>query len=420
MIPRMNAPRRPRGLTTRILHADRLGGVEHGAAHKPMHPSAAFSFGSAAELVAVFQGEKPGSVYARQGNPTTAALEAKISLLEEARATACFATGMGAVSAVFLTLLKAGDHLVASRYLFGNTNSVMETLQGLGIEVTLVDATEAAHVAGALRPETRMVFVETIANPRTQVADLAGIGALCAERGLLYVVDSTLTPPVMFRARDVQAGLVVHSLSKAISGHGNVLGGAVCDTGLFDWAVYPNILPVYRKGPSVAWGLLQIRKKGLRDMGATLRAEDAHRIATGAETLTLRVPRTCDNALQLAQWLEARPEVARVHYPGLPSHAQHERAAALFGGRFGALMAFELQPGIDPLAFLDALKVAIVSSHLADNRTLAIPVAPTIFWEAGPERRAEMGIADGLIRLSVGIEEIDDLLADFEQALRAV
>jgi O-acetylhomoserine (thiol)-lyase len=407
------------GLTTRLLHADRLGGVEHGSAHKPIHTAVAFGYQSARDLAAVFQGEKAGYAYARQGTPTGAALETKISLLEDARATACFGTGMAAIAAVMVALLRSGDHVVSSQFLFGNTNSLVQTLQGLGIEVSLVDATEAAAVEQALRPNTRLVFVETIANPRTQVADLAGIGALCAQRGLLYVVDSTLTTPAVFRPRSVQAGLIVHSLSKGICGHGNALGGAVCDTGLFDWERFPNILDTYRKGDPATWGLQQIRKKGLRDFGGALRAEDAHRIAVGAETLFLRVERACANALALAQWLELHPRIHRVYYPGLESHPQHQRAKALFCG-FGPLLSVELRPGIDHYDFLDALRLPILSSHLADNRTLAIPVASTIYYEAGAERRAAMGIADGLIRLSVGIEDIEDLRADFAQALDAV
>ena len=409
----MNKP----GLTTRILHADRLGGVEHGAAHKPLHTAVAYGYPSARELAAVFQGEKAGFVYARQGNPTTAALETKISLLEEARASITFGTGMAAIGAIFFALLREGDHVVASQFLFGNSYSLMLTLQRMGIGVTLVDATDAGAVAAAVRPETRIVFVETIANPRTQVADLAGIGELCAERGLVYVVDSTLTTPALFRPRDVRASLVVHSLSKGIAGHGDALGGAVCDTGLFDWAGFPNILDTYRKGDPAGWGIQQVRKKGLRDLGGSLRAEDAHRIATGAETLELRVARTSANALALAQWLAQQPQVARVQYPGLASHAQHARAAALFRG-FGPLLSFELQAGISHLDFLDALRLVILSSHLADNRTLAIPVADTIFFEMGPQGRAAMGIADSLIRVSVGIEDIDDLRADFAQALQ--
>lgn len=405
---------------TRLLHADRLGGVEHGALHKPLHIAAAFNYPTARDLVEVFQGNQAGHVYARQGNPTVNALEAKVTLLEDAKGTATFATGMAAITAVFLALLRAGDHLVCTRFLFGNTNSLMQTLQQLGVDVTFVDATEAANVRAALTPATRMVFVETIANPVTQVADLDGIGRVCQDAGVLYVVDSTLTTPLLVKGRDIGAGLVVHSLSKSIGGHGNALGGAVVDTGLFDWSGYANILPPYKKGPAEKWGLLQVKKKGLRDMGGTLRAEDAHRIAVGAETLALRLRRACDNALALAAWLEQQPAIGRVYYPGLASHAQHERAARLFTGGFGLLMSFELRDGIDALAFLDALQLVIVSSHLADNRTLAIPVAQTIYYEMGPERRADMGIAEGLIRLSVGIEDVEDLKADFAHALAAV
>jgi len=405
-----------RGLTTQILHADRLFGAEHGATHKPLHVSAAFGYDTAAELAAVFQGDRSGHVYARQGNPTSQALEQKVTLLEGGVGTVCFATGMGAIASLLFALLKRGDHVVASQFLFGNTSSLLQTLETLGCQVTLVDATVADHVAAAIRPETRIVFAETIANPRTQVADLEGIGRVCAERGILYVVDNTMTTPYLFRPSQVKAGLVVNSLTKSISGHGNALGGAVTDTGLFEWAAFPNIQASYKKGAPKTWGLLQIRKKGLRDMGATMGAEAAHRIATGAETLALRMDRACENALKLCAWLEAQPQVARVHYPGLASHAQHDKARQWFRA-FGALMSFELKEGHDTFAFLDALQLVIKSSHLGDNRTLAIPVAQTIFWEMGLERRQRMGIAESLIRVSVGIEDFIDLRADFAQAL---
>jgi len=405
-----------RGLTTQILHADRLFGAEHGATHKPLHVSAAFGYDTAAELAAVFQGDRSGHVYARQGNPTSQALEQKVTLLEGGVGTVCFATGMGAIASLLLALLKRGDHIVASQFLFGNTSSLLQTFETLGCQVTLVDATVADHVAAAIRPETRIVFAETIANPRTQVADLEGIGRVCAERGILYVVDNTMTTPYLFRPSQVKAGLVVNSLTKSISGHGNALGGAVTDTGLFEWAAFPNIQASYKKGAPKTWGLLQIRKKGLRDMGATMGAEAAHRIATGAETLALRMDRACENALKLCTWLEAQPQVARVHYPGLASHAQHDKARQWFRA-FGALMSFELKEGHDTFAFLDALQLVIKSSHLGDNRTLAIPVAQTIFWEMGLERRQRMGIAESLIRVSVGIEDFIDLRADFAQAL---
>jgi O-acetylhomoserine (thiol)-lyase len=405
-----------RDISTRILHADRLAGAEHGASVKPMHIATGYGYGSAEELAAVFQGQKSGYVYGRQGNPTTAALEAKISMMEDAVGTVSFATGMGAICGAMMALLKRGDHVVASRFLFGNTASWLNTLSQLDCEVSLVDATDARHVAQALRPQTRMVFVETIANPRTQVADLEAIGKLCAERSLVYVIDSTLTTPALFQPKAVGASLIVHSLSKLICGHGNALGGSVSDTGLFDWSSYPNVLAAYRKGPPTNWGLLQVRKKGLRDMGATLSSEHAHRIAAGAETLGLRVERACANTQALAQWLEAQPLVAKVHYPGLASHPQHERALRLFKGS-GSLMSFETVSGIDPFDVLNALQLVIKSSHLGDNRTLALPAARTIFWEMGAEQRESMQIADSLIRVSVGIEAIDDLLADFDQAL---
>lgn len=408
-----------RDLSTRILHADRTSGAEHGATHKPLHIATGYGYERAEDLTAVFQGERSGYVYGRQGNPTTAALEAKISLMENAVGTVSFATGMAAIVSTMTALLKRGDHVVASRFLFGNTASWFTTLTNLGCEVTLVDATAAANVEQALRPETRMVFVETIANPRTQVADLEGIGKLCTGRGIVYIVDNTLTTPQLFTPRAVGASLVIHSLSKGICGHGNALGGSVSDTGLFDWNTYPNLLPAYRKGAATNWGLLQIRKKGLRDLGGTLSSEHGHRIAAGAETLTLRIERTGANALALARWLEASPLVAAVHYPGLASHAQHERAAGLFRG-FGSLLSFETVEGIDPHDLLNALQIVIKSSHLGDNRTLALPAARTIFWEMGEPMRQSMGIAESLIRVSVGIESLADLLQDFEQAFKTL
>lgn len=404
------------GFTTTILHSDRDQGVEHGAVHKPMHPSSEFAYADAHELAAVFQG-KAGFTYARQGTPTTTALEAKISRMENGKGTVSFATGMAALAAIFTTLLRRGDHLVSSQFVFGNTNSLLGTLTELGVEITSVDATDIEQVRAAIRPNTRMVFTETIANPGTQVADLAGMGELCRERGLVYVVDNTLTSPWLFQGRDVGASLVMNSLSKYIAGHGHALGGSVTDTGLFDWQDYANIYDAYKKGPSTGWGLTQIKKKGLRDMGGTLAAEPAHRIAIGAETLALRMDRHSSNALALARLLASHAGVARVHYPGLESHPQHARAKQLFKGRFGGLLGVELADGIDCFDFLNRLNIVLNATHLGDTRSLALPAAHTIYYEMGAERRAQMGIADSLIRVSVGIEDEADLLHDFDQAL---
>jgi len=406
------------GFTTTVLHNDRRKAIEHGSLHKPLHTSVAFGYDDARQLASVFQGKEPGFRYGRQGNPTIAALEDKVTRMEDGVATICFATGMGAIGAVFQALLKAGDHVVSSSFLFGNTNSLWQTVAGQGVGVDFVDATDVANVAAALRPETRIVFVETIANPRTQVADLARIGALCKERGILYVVDNTMTTPYLFRPKAVGAGLVVNALTKAIGGHGNALGGSLTDTGVYDWSAYPNIAASYKRNPAPQWGMAQVRAKGLRDFGASLGPEAAHHIAVGAETLALRMERSSSNALALAGMLEADPRVAAVHYPGLASHPQHGIASTLFRA-YGGLFSFELKDGIDCFDYLNRLDIAISASNLGDTRTLVIPVAHTIFFEMGAERRASMGIAESLIRVSVGIEDSADLLADFSAALPA-
>lgn len=407
------------GFTTRIVHHDHLAREANGAVHQPIHPSTEYTYADAHELAAVFQGRQAGFTYGRTGTPTTAALESKITLMEQGLNTVCFATGMAALNTIFFTLLRQGDHLISSKYIFGNTNSLLLTLESHGVQVTLVDATDIHEVQGAIRPNTRMVFVETIANPGTQVADLEGIGTLCAAHGLVYVVDSTLSSPYLRRGRDFKASLVITSLSKHISGHGNALGGAVTQTGLYDWTQYPNIYPQYRRGDPHSWGLLQIKKKGLRDMGGSLSSDVAHRIAAGAETLALRMDRICSNALALARALHTHPAVVQVLYPGLDDHPQHARAQAYFGGKFGGLLGVVLKPTIDVFDCLNHLHIAALATHLGDNRTLILPAAHTIYYEMGPERRALMGIPDGFLRISVGIEEEADLINDFIQALDA-
>eukprot|EP01030_Chromulinospumella_sphaerica_P019935 gene19935-19836_t len=318
------------GFTTTILHNDRRKGIEHGSLHKPVHTSVAFGYTDARQLASVFQGKEPGFRYGRQGNPTVSALEDKVNQMEQGVGTLCFATGMGAIGAVFQALLRAGDHVVSSSFLFGNTNSLWQTTMAQGVGVSFVDATSMDAVAAAINDNTRMVFVETIANPRTQIADLARIGELCRARGILYIVDNTMTTPYLFRPKAVGAGLVVNALTKSIAGHGMALGGSLTDTGEYDWTKFPNIYENYKKAAAKQWGLAQIRAKGLRDFGASLAPEAAHHIAVGAETLALRMERTCANALALARLLEADERVAAVYYPGLASHPQHALAGELF------------------------------------------------------------------------------------------
>ncbi|GAB1622549.1 cystathionine gamma-synthase family protein [Agarivorans albus] len=405
-----------KGFTTQLVHCDRLAGVEDGAVHAPIHNSVPYGYAATQDLVDVFQGKQVGHAYARQSTPTLDYLQRKIAMLDESVASLVFGTGMAAIGTVFLTLLKAGDHIVASRFLFGNTSSIFGTLKGYGIEVTLVDATSSDAVEQACQANTKMVFVETIANPATQIVDLAGIGKLCEQRGLVYVVDNTLTSSYLFQPKSVGASLIITSLSKYVGGHGNALGGSVSDTGLFDWSAYPNIFEGYRSGDPKMWGINQIKKKGLRDFGGALSSQAAHLLSVGAETMALRMERQCANALALAKVLDEHPKVAKVYYPGLASHPQHQRASELFK-HYGALVSFDLVDGINSTEFLDKTNIVINATHLGDNRTLALPVAQTIYFEMGLEARQASGISETMIRCSIGIEDTEDLLKDFEQAL---
>ncbi len=404
-----------KGFTTRIVHSDRLDPIEHGSLQKPIHATVAYGYDDARDLAAVFQGKKAGFTYGRQVNPTVEALQSKITRMEEGVATVCFSTGMAAIGTLLFALLRKGDHFVSSAFLFGNTNSLFMSFMAQGIDVTFVDATDVNEVRKAIRPETRLVFVETVANPVTQVSALREIGALTKELALVYVVDNTMTSPWLFQPRNVGASLIVNSLTKYIGGHGNALGGAITETGLFDWRKFENLYDIYRQGDPGKWAIMQIKKKGLRDFGASLGPEAAHHIAVGSETLALRLERQCANAQKLAEFLAAQPWVNAVYYPGLPSHPQYQRAKELFRAP-GALFSFELSHSIDLWAYLNALQIVIKSSNLGDNRTLAIPVAHTIYFEMGAARRASMGIDDSLIRISVGIEEADDLVEDFRNA----
>lgn len=404
------------GFTSKIIHCDRRGPIEHGSIHKPIHTAVAYTYDDARDLAKVFQGKQSGYTYGRQVNPTVTALQDKVSLMEGGLATAAFATGMGAIGTTLFALLRAGDHVISSSFLFGNTNSLFNSFSAHGIEVTFVDATDVANVEAAVQANTKLVFVETIANPRTQVTDLAEIGALCELHGLIFFVDNTMTTPYLFQPSQVKASLVINSLTKYIGGHANALGGSVTELGNYDWQRFDNIYDDYKGADSRLWGITQIKKKGLRDLGASLGPEAAHHISVGSDTLALRMERACSNTLKLAEYLSTHDKVKKVYYPGLQEHPQHGRSKQLFKSA-GAIMSIELVDDIDCFDFINALDLVACSSNLGDTRSLAIPVAHSIYYEMGPERRASMGISDSLVRFSIGIEEPEDLLADFETAL---
>ncbi len=257
-----------KGFTTRLVHADRtLNNLENGAVHQASTNSVLFEYEKIEDLVDIFQGRVAGHAYSRQSSPSIEALQNIINEMEQGVGALTFATGMAAITTTLLTLLQAGDHILISQFVFGNTNSFANTLQRLGIEVTLVDVTNADNIIAAKQDNTRAVLLETIANPVTQVADLKNIGDVCKDNDLIYIIDNTMTPAYLFDAKSVGASLIVSSLTKYSAGHGHVLGGAVVDTGLFDWNKFPGILESLRSLPLQQQALTQIKKKGLRDMG---------------------------------------------------------------------------------------------------------------------------------------------------------
>lgn len=406
-----------KGFTTRLVHSDRLLNQPlDGAVHQATNNSVLFDYPDIQDLVDVFQGRVAGHAYSRQSCASINALQNMLTSLEDGVGALTFASGMAAITTTFLALLQQGDHLIMSQFVFGNTNSFVGTLRRYGIEVSVVDVTDVENVKLALKENTRAVYVETIANPVTQIADLLPIGELCEQHNLLYMVDNTMTPACVFDAKSVKASLLVGSLTKYLAGHGQVLGGAVIDTGLFPWSQYPSIIDSFRQLPEEQQGLMQIKKKGLRDMGGCLTSDSAHAISLGMETLALRFERTSSNAMQLAQYLQQHDKIARVFYPGLEVHPQHDKAKQYFSA-LGGILSFDLTEDVDCFAFMNKMQLVLNATHLGDTRTLAIPVAHTIYYEMGEETRAKMGISDNMIRLSMGIEDIDDIIADFEQAL---
>lgn len=405
-----------KGFTTRLVHAERRQKPANGAIHYPTDHSVLFAYDTADELIDVFQGRSSQHAYARQSSPSISTLQNTITYLEKAHASLLFSSGMAALTTLMLALLKAGDHVIFSRFIFGNTNSFVGTLTNFGIEVSLVDVTNIDEIKLAIKPNTRLLFSESIANPMTQICDFSQVGDLCKEHNIVFVVDNTMTPSYLLDASQYPIDLLVTSLTKYFGGHANALGGVVVDMGRYNWQNYPNILSSYQTSEVKDWAITQIKKKGLRDMGACISSDSVHLLSVGSETMALRLERACDNALTIAKFLSNHVHIKQVFYPGLESHPQHQLALQQFK-HAGAILSFAPYDGIDCRKLIDAFELILCSTHLGDNRTLAIPVAQTIYYEMGIEKRSAMGISENMIRLSVGIENVEDLLADLDSAL---
>ena len=361
-----------------------------------MFLTSSFVFRSAAEAAARFKGEEPGPIYARFTNPTVQMMEARLAALEGAERCVAFASGMAAILATVMGLMKAGEHVVASRSIFGSTVQLFSNILGrFGIETTYVSPTDPAEWRAAVKPNTKLFFVESPSNPLTEVSDIRALAAIAHEAGAWLAVDNCFCSPALQQPLKLGADIIIHSATKYLDGQGRVLGGAVLGSQALMEGVYTF----------------------LRTAGPTLSAFNAWVILKGMETLSLRMEAHSRNALALAQWLEAQPAVARVLYPGLPSHPQHQLAMAQ-QKTGGGIVAFELKGGKDAAwKLIDATRMLSITANLGDTKTTITHPATTTHSRMTPEQRAAAGIGDGLVRIAVGLESVADIQADLARGL---
>ena len=360
-------------------------------------PTSSFVFGSAAEAAARFGGTQPGNIYARFTNPTVRYFQERLAALEGAESCVATSSGMSAILAVMLGLLKAGDHVVCSRSVFGTTTLLLQNIIGkFGVTFSFVELTDMAAWEAALQPNTRLLFVETPANPLTEIVDIRELADLAHRHASLLVVDNCFCTPALQRPLELGADIVVHSATKYLDGQGRALGGAVLGD-------------KERVGKDV-YGIL-------RNGGITMSPFNAWIFLKGLETLSLRMKAHCDNAMQLAQWLTTHPNIAAVHYPGLASHPQHELAQRQQSG-FGGIVSFVVNGGQEAAwKVIDATQMLSITANLGDAKSTITHPATTTHGRLTPEQKATAGIADGLIRVSVGLEHIRDIQRDLARGL---
>jgi methionine-gamma-lyase len=390
---------KPAGFATRAIHHGYDPLDHQGALSAPLYLTSTFAFPSAAEGGRRFAGESQGYIYGRLGNPTVALLEGRLASLEGGEAALATASGMGAITTAIWTLLKPGDEILTDMTLYGCTFAFFRHgLAQFGIHARHADLTDLDAVEAGFGPTTKLVYFETPANPNMRLVDIRAVADLAHARGALVMVDNTYCTPFLQRPLGLGADLVVHSATKYLGGHGDLLAGAVVGTrALVD----------------------RMRYFGLKDMtGAVLSPFDAFLVLRGLKTLEVRMERHSRSALAVARQLEAHPSVARVHYPGLETAPQHELARRQMPGGFGGMIAFELEGGFDAgIRFMDALKLVTIAVSLGDAETLVQHPASMTHSPYTPEERAAHGIADGLVRLSIGLESVEDIAADIGEAL---
>lgn len=422
---------RPTGFDTLALHAGQKPDTATGARATPIYQSASFVFPDSDFAVGLFNIERAGHVYSRLSNPTNAVLEERISALEHGVAGIAVASGQAAMHLAVSTICSAGDHIVASRSLYGGTHNLLQyTLPRFGIETTFVDPRSPAAFGVAIQDNTRLVFGEILGNPGLEVLDVPAVAKVAHHADLPLLVDSTFATPYLCKPIDLGADLVFHSATKFLSGHGIVIGGVVVDGGTFDWEAsgkFPTLTEPYEGFHDLVFAeefgpqafIVRARREGLRDFGACMSPTTAFHVLQGLETLPIRMEKHVANTREVVAFLDQHEAVESVSYPELPSHPDHELSARLLPKGAGAVFSFDIKGGRDAgRTFIENLSIFSHLANVGDAKSLVIHPASTTHHRMDAEALAAAGIGEGLVRLSIGLEDPRDLIGDLARALR--
>lgn len=417
------------GFRTRAIHAGNIPDQVTGARALPIYQSTAFVFDDTADAAARFALQKYGNIYSRLSNPTVASLEERVASLEGGLGAVATASGLAAQYIVFASLAGAGDHIVASANLYGGSITQLDvTLRRFGVETTFVGSSNAEDYAAAITPRTKVLFAETVANPSGEIADIEALADVAHAHGIPLVIDSTIATPYLNRPIEWGADIVTHSATKFLGGHGTTVGGLVVESGRFDYSA--DKFPLFHE-PVASYGgltwagnfgeyafLTRLRAEQLRDMGPVLSAQSAFQLAQGVETLPYRIDAHVANARAVAEWLDADPRIEAVNWAGLPAHPHHERANKYLPKGPGSVFSFEVKGG-RPVGqkLIESVNLASHLANIGDAKTLIIHPASTTHAQLTEQQLLEAGVRPGVVRLSVGIEDPDDIIYDLDQAL---
>lgn len=432
----MSENQRP-GIETIALHGGQAPDPTTGARAVPLYQTTSYVFKSAEHAANLFGLKEFGNIYTRLMNPTTDVLEKRLAELHGGTGALAVASGMAAITLGVLNITQAGQNIVSTSFLYGGTYTLFHyTLRKFGIEVRFVDSSDPANIEAAIDDKTRLVYTESIGNPKNNVDDYPAIAAVAHKHGIPLIVDNTVAPPPLLNPFEYGADVVVYSLTKIIGGHGTSIGGAIVESGKFDWnnGKFPEITepdPSYHGvkywdafgshdkalAPGIAY-VIKARLQLLRDMGPALSPFNSWLFIQGLETLPLRIRQHSKNALEVARWLTQHPAVSWVNYPGLPSHPDHERAKRFLKQGYGAIVGFGVKGGIEAgVKLINSVKLVSHLANILDAKTLIIHPASTTHQQLTSEQRLSSGVTDDYVRLSVGLENAEDVIADLDQAL---